>query len=185
MAVEPVFIATLDDLKSRVRLSDAYHEDALSIIDDAVTTARLRIYDHLGSVRVTEIVALTPTENPATDDELTRTKAEIVEVKLVRRECAKSLPVLFADSSKLSEELWNTDSFLRELGTPTFREQKPRIDKLLQVIESDIVKLLNELVAGSEQTDEKILTFLSGPEEPVLLGSSVPNFNTGRRRFLQ
>jgi len=155
MAVTPLFVSDMEDLKSRLRLSDVYHDDPLSMIDDLVTKARLRFLDKLGSDRVLELQAITPNENPFTDDERLRSKAEICEVMMVKKEAYLVLPTIFADSAAEADEEWNESDFVRDYGVDKFKTEKSRAKKMAEGLEVDIIRYLDDL-SGDDQDDSYV-----------------------------
>lgn len=168
MAVQPLFISTVDNLRARLRLSSAQgNEDLPEILDEAMQTARVGIYERLGASVVSSIAATTATENPVTQDQITRTKAEILEVSWVRMILLRRLPVLFMDAGAATREIWDTEGMTRDAK---WSEIDREIGRLLSEIES----LLGSLAGDSE----------SGPTgravafEPQV--TKTPGFSIGR-----
>lgn len=150
MANNPVFVADLATLKTRLRLSGVplAATDTLGIIDDAVLRARMRFYRRLGAKRVADIVSLTYQEDPTTDDQILRALANSVEVNIVRFELMQTLPTTFMDASGDANKKWNEEALFRERG-PTERQKE--LTRLENQIEEDMqmLALEEELAAES------------------------------------
>ncbi len=114
MAIEPLFMADRAALVAELRLTGSQNGDAPAIIDGTIQEVRIGFYDCLGATRVDKIKAFVTAENPATDDELTRVRAEKTEVMWVRMFLLTRLPNFFLDSSGDTPQAFNEEGLTRE-----------------------------------------------------------------------
>lgn len=114
MAVAPLFIGTIAELLEQLRLSKTTDSDGLAIIDAAIQEVRLGFFDCLDDARVTKILTFASVDNPTTDDERTRTRAEKTEVMWVRILLITRLPNFFLDSSGNVPQVFNEEGLTRE-----------------------------------------------------------------------
>lgn len=139
MAVAPVFIASAQALQDQLRLGTLIARDAaFDIFEQAMRQARIVLYDSLTSGTVTAILGYTSVENPATSEELVRTKAEGLERDLVMVYLSHHLPVAFMDAAGGMPTWFNKEAPFR-LQSPDERaalreELEIRINKALQDI---------------------------------------------------
>lgn len=139
MAVAPLFVASMDAVRARLRLSGvADASDAMDAIDEAVRVVRTNIYARLGLTRVGELVGYSSTDTPTTENEILRTVAEGMEVKWVRYELLGTLPVLFMDGSGQREQAWNDEGAFRPGGPAGAEGERRRlmaeIDRALDLL---------------------------------------------------
>lgn len=141
MAVEPLFMLDRDALLAELRLTAAVNNDAPAIIDGAIQEVRIGFYDCLSASRVDDIVAFVTADNPSTDDERTRVRAEKTEVLWMRKLLITRLPNFFLDSSGDVPQAFNEEGLTRE----------PRPDILAREINrlnTEILKNLEALKGG-------------------------------------
>lgn len=175
MAVEPTFIASMDALKSQLRMTGAKQTDALAILDSLVQKARAYLIESLGEDRVVELRAIPYTENPLTASGASRLRANSLELALVKLEALRALPVTFMDSKGAAQERWNEEGLLRKEESA----RQDEIERLQEEISASVVALLPEEedpVAGGSiraQTFE--------PETKPTLAASV--FSTAARNL--
>lgn len=166
--IRPVFVPTMADLRKRLRLTGIPADaDAISMISDAALTVREAIYSRLGT-RIELIMALPRTTNPVTPDEHMRILAEITEIKMVRLELLRTMPVLFQDGSGTAQQAWSDNSTLRD-ARPLQMDKE--ISRLQAEIEENLEKLEGTDSPGNETT---ISVFDGNPDAaPPAAGSSV------------
>ena len=140
MPNDPLFNVSLDELKSKMRLSGTVSDDALAIIDQAVMEVRGKIYAALGSDRVAIIAATPLVPNPVSEEHLDRTRAVTLEYIMVRAVLMRRLPRAFLDGSGDVREEWNTEPLL---GNPQSRS-KSELDTLQKEIDDLLDDLRNE-----------------------------------------
>lgn len=161
--VKPLFVITLDALWAGVRLSgadDSVQDDTAAIMRAAVVDARLFIYERLGSTRVTQILTTTEVSTPTTDAELDRSRASLLEIKVVRRRLMRDLPILFRDAGQGTNDEWNQDPLTR----PGMDDLKAAIDALTADIENDIA-----ILDADDETSPGLLAASFGPPTDKVL----------------
>lgn len=165
MAVEPLFHADMDSLKSDLRLTGAALADTLSIIDRVVQEVRYGFYDKLGQTRVAEILGFAIEENPTTTDPLTRLLAVNCETQWVKWRLFEELPVLFMDSSGETEQIWNLEGLTREASSRDLRS-------VAAILENRVRDMLDDL-AGTGDSGESEVTLLEPSETPPRPGDTI------------
>lgn len=158
MAIEPLFLASKDELKSRLRLSGAAQADALAQVDHAIEDVRMHIYDEdrgLGAARVTEILTVSYVENATTSAAMVRTMARSLECAWVRLLLLRRMPMIFMDASAVTQEVWNEEPVTR-FGPSGVRQEIERL-------EQEIQDLLANL--GGDEDDAGIGVVVFEPEE--------------------
>lgn len=138
MAIAPLFMLDRDALVAELRLTGSQNGDASAIIDGTIQEVRIGFYDCLGRTRVDQIVAFATADNPATDDELTRVRAEKTEVMWVRMFLLTRLPNFFLDSSGDTPQAFNEEGLTRE-PRPDLRGRE------LSRLNAEILKRLDAL----------------------------------------
>ena len=175
MAVGPLFVTDLAELKRRLRLSglpDAT-EDAPTMLANAILAVRVHFNRRLGTARVQQLLGFPQTETPSTEPELLRTLAETVEVDWVRLELMCRLPWLWSDSSGEAQKAWNEEAPFREKGAATYEQLK---HCLVESIESALGMLSGSELFGEEQGGR---AFDGKPICPA------PDIGASLRRFFQ
>lgn len=153
----PVFIADTSTLKAALRLKDAASDQANVLIAGAMNKARVVIYDNLGSALTSAIIALVSNENPTTDDQLKRAKAENLEINLVRMFLLRTMPVLFQDSAAGAGESWQESPFARQSDARSTDREITRLD-------GEIKEAIEDLTAGAP--DNSVISVENiGPDE--------------------
>jgi len=169
MAVEPLFIADMTTLRARLRLSEANNQDAQDLIDQAVEDVRVLIFDEgqgLGVTRVTQILAIAYVENATTANDLTRTRANNLELMWVKLHLLRSMPTLFIDGSGVTLEAWNDE--------PLTRRSDRAISEEISRLQDAIDKALAALGLGDEDDQGDIDTIVIEPDvTPDRPGASI------------
>jgi hypothetical protein len=164
MPATPLFITDLDTLKAQLRLSALDTGDAAAVLDAVVGEVRLGFNDELGISRVAEIVALTSVEAPATEDELTRFRAENVELLWTRVILMRRLPTFFVQGSGQARKAWNEEGITGGSDDTNLRRE---IRSLEQQVRDGLARLESE-VAG-----EVNATVILPDETPPRPGDSI------------
>jgi hypothetical protein len=139
MAVAPVFIANVATLQAQLRLGELLVRDAgYAVLEQAMRSARVVLYDALGSGTVNSILAYASVENPTTANQITRTKTEALERDLVLVYLVHHLPVAFMGASGAMPQWYEKEAPFR-LRAPDDRERlkqevEERINRSLQDI---------------------------------------------------
>lgn len=146
--VIPLFVPTLTELKARLRLTGVPKgADAHAMISDGVLGAREIFYRRLSQTRVEQLRAFPRTRHTMSSEEHLRQIAEQTEVKVVRLDLMKSMPVLFQDSSAVALQEWNQNGILR---AARLKEKSDQLNLLQAEIEENFQILAGEEFAGSE-----------------------------------
>lgn len=160
-------------LKAALRLSGAATAGALAVIDQAVKDVRIGFYDNLGATRVAQIVAFTDSDDPDNDNEITRAKANSVEIKWTRVLLLRRLPSLFIDASGARQTEWNDEA-------PFVAGPERLLNQEIEKLEAEINAALEELKGEADAEDPAVNVSVIGPDEtPDLPGASIW---PGRRR---
>jgi len=145
----PMFVADLDTLKSKLRLTGLAADSAAEeILDEAILDARASFYRRLDRTVVTALLAIPFNENPTSEADVKRAIANLVEVKLVKIQLMRNLPVLFQDSSGTAQRVWNEEAPFREAGLSSLESE---IKRLEAEIEESFQILDGEEEQGAEQ----------------------------------
>lgn len=173
MAIAPLFISSVVDVKKRLRLSGVVDSsNAQSMIEEALRTVRVGFYRRISNERISEIASAAVTENPTNDAEIIRQLAEVTELKWIRLELLRTMPTLFADSTPLTQEAWNTEALLR--GSSVSER-----DMEIRRLEADIeqaMSVLVELEQLSEETTVKTSVYIPTIPPPPLGSTVFPRF---------
>lgn len=163
---EPLFISDLDTLKSKLRLSGATEEDTLALVDLALSQVRISLFDALGADRITELLAIEPAVNPLTADEITRAKADLVEVLWVRLHLLRKLPTLFMDAAGSARQNWNEEGLTRNMGQSDLENEIRRL-------EEEIANLLSTLRGAEPAAGVLQITTIGPAVTPPAPGDSI------------
>lgn len=165
----PLFVADEAALKSALRLSavPASALDTEAIIDEAILRARLRFYRDLGATRTNELVAMTFTDQPTTDDEVLRALANTVEVKMVKCQLLRDLPNTFMDASGDVNSRWNEEAPTRERGGFELSDELKRC-------ENEIVAALTDLAAPETLACDEVQVFDGTPDCQTSFPTNTP-----------
>ncbi len=169
MATSPLFITDLATLKSKLRLSGvAAASDADGIINEAILTVRAGFYRELGGPLVTSLVALPFTELPVTNDQILRAVANTTEVKWVRAELFRTMPLSFMDGNADQNQVFQDEAMFRDTSQHQLDQERVRL-------ESDIQQNL-DLLRGSEdiatEATMRVAT-ISASVTPALPGDTI------------
>lgn len=151
MAVTPLFLANTATLLSKLRLTGV-KGDGAAIVDEVIQQVRLGFYDFLGTSRVAAIVAITASDTPATEDELTRFRANLAESMWTRLLLMRRLPMLFMDASDKTQEIWDQEGLTRYAS-------RVELDAEVERLERELNDLLNDLT-GEEEPDESTINVM-------------------------
>lgn len=153
MAVAPLFLSTMDDLKARLRLSGVEStDDAQPLIDGATRRVRTQFYARLGNSQVAKLVAIPSVENPTTNEGILRALAEEVEEKWVWVFLAQRMPLKFFDNSGDDLEQYNQEGIFRSIDPDRVRET---IEECMKWIE-EMLPLLEQTVGLGENEAAKV-----------------------------
>lgn len=146
MAVEPLFVPSMADLKERLALSGSTQTDTEAELNTATIEVNVRLHARLGEALVAKIVAipeltdpLDPGDPPAlvaptTADGRLRAMAEQAEVLWIKWILIQELPTLFMDSSFNVDQQWNEEGLTRRTNVANVQDMSDRIWHRLQGI---------------------------------------------------
>lgn len=122
-----LFVANIATLKKELRLTGVSDtaSDAHAAIEQAVLRARIEMNTRLGASLVAELLAITYSANPSTDNEYRRALANMIEIELVRARLLDILPVIFKDSAGSAQEDWNESGVFRVASAEESRRRPP------------------------------------------------------------
>jgi len=150
MATTPVFIDSVETVKSRLRLSGAVAPDALEMIDNGIVNARIQIYARLSETRVSGIQAIAFVENPTNRTQVLRLLANQVESNLIKLFLVEHMEVRFVDGSADNQQNWNEEGILRGLDSFSIGRLK---DQLRKDIENGLCALETSDLACAAGSD--------------------------------
>lgn len=140
-----IFFGDTGELTGSLRISRYVQgsdtEDVLRMI---FLDVRRRIYSALGAARIAEIVAMAEVQSPASDDEITRASAKVLEYKLCLLEAMRYFHVGFKDGASSLELEWDATG-------PTLPASSDDYYRLRSRLESDVEQLLEALGCGGDQ----------------------------------
>jgi hypothetical protein len=135
-------------LKERLRLSRLPESSgAVGLLQEAVMTVRLGFFQELGGSRVSQLQAIPFTETPATANELLRAQAHAVEVKWVRYELSRTLPMLFADGNNDNGQIFHDEAAFR-------RAADSQLESMRAFLWEEIVVGLGHLSSSGTVNDQ-------------------------------
>lgn len=139
IAVEPLFIDDLDDLKAELRLTGANERDDVeSIIRRGVLDFRVGFAHRAGLSILTGLQAIPFTADPQTEDDYRRAGARLLEVKHVWRFLLQQLRSMFADASGSAFQQFNDEGVWRQLDSDDVRtllmQCNAQIEELYQLV---------------------------------------------------
>ncbi len=162
MAVDPLY-NTKEALLLKIRLSGVPSDQTNAVIDLAISQVRIGIFSKLGSDRALEIAALTPSENPTTDDEILYSTASTAEGLWVTAILYDLLPTLFMESSNEAQQNWNDE--------PLSRDAK-QLAEVKQALLTQVDKLLGDLEVPVNDNAGAVKVFSVGRETPYILSDN-------------
>lgn len=84
-----------------------------TIVRNAIRNARVVFVDRLGLSAVAALQAIPRSDDPATAEEISRWRAELLEVLVVKRRLVQDLPILFMDGARHESTIWNEEGLTR------------------------------------------------------------------------
>ena len=136
MAVEPLY-NTKAGLLLKIRMKDVPSDQTNAVIDLAISDVRVGFIRKLDSSRVFEIAALTPSDNPTTDDEILYSNASTAEALWVTAILYDLLPTMFLESNDEARQNWNDEPLSRDAIDLRKAKQAllSRVDQLIGALE--------------------------------------------------
>lgn len=167
MATDTLFNEDYDELLRRARAHDISDEMTVSLVDMAVSEVRIGFYKELGTSRVAQIKGYDLTDNPETDEELTRKNAANIEVLWLTMLLLQRLPHVLLGSEHIVQEEWNED--------PIIRNKKSDAETLIESLKKQIDAGLSDLVVDPEDYTSKTFRGSStGADTQFLIKDNYP-----------
>jgi hypothetical protein len=113
MAVEPLY-QVKSDLLLRIRLSEVASSETKAVIDQAIKEVRLGFYSSLTPARALEISGYADSDNPTTDNEITKGQASVAESLWVTAILMDLLPQMFIEGENDVRQQWNEEPLTRD-----------------------------------------------------------------------
>lgn len=149
MATSPVFVTSIDELKSKMRLSGLPSSgDGDAQFDEAVLLVRTGLYRELGATVIDSVLAIPFTENPVDDQGVRRATASSIEVKWVRAELMRLLPMMFIDGNANQRQVYHDEAAFREASQRQLDDERRR---LMNDVEIGLELLRQSSDPGSDQ----------------------------------
>lgn len=169
MATNPLFVANMDTLKSKLRLSGLPSDgDGESLLEEALLVVREGFYRRLTATGVSSILATGESDNPTTHAQILRSVASSTEVKWVRLQIIRSMPTLTMDGSGRRLQVWNEEAAFRQQGQS---ERENEIRRMEKEVEENLELLAGTESIGSETTFH--ITTLEPDDTPPRPGGSI------------
>lgn len=168
MAVQPLFVASIEALKLRLRVGEVDKPGFNAQLEQAVEDVRLGFYDELkglGASRVATLLAISYVENSTDATELLRTRANNLETLWVRLLLMKRQPTVFLDASGVTLEMWNDE--------PLVRKGERSLAAEIAAVESEVVEGLAYLRNGDEDDVGASVIVFQPSTTPDLPGASI------------
>jgi len=111
----PLFVDSLQKLKSSLRMSTVGGSgtDGGEVLEAAIESVRVKIYDILGDTLVDQILATAPTASPTTALQIRRMRASLVEIDGVRAELMATEHVIVQSAAAATRQISQDDGSLR------------------------------------------------------------------------
>ena len=146
MNVRPMFVPTMLHLRRSLRLSGVNEDnDAMAMIDSADQMAKARFFRTLGQTKIEDLQAIAYTTHPVTSNDHLRNLAVETEIKMVRLELMRTLPLMFKDGSQALQS-WNDEGAFREGG---YLQTEKEISRLNAEIDANLDILLSRQIVGA------------------------------------
>lgn len=163
-ATLPLFYPELASLRKDLRLTgaDTTGNDFENILETSLLQVRVGFNTRLGPTRVAELVAITYSPNPTTENEILRAIARVCEARWVRLVLMDLLPTLFMDASGSAQQDYNEQAAFRSTDTDQRAEERGR----LQVqIDEWLAILAGEVQLGDTDVEARI--FVTERPDPL------------------
>ena len=162
--IDPLFVPDLETIMSQLRLSGLREcSDPQALLGVGLLHVRSELFKCLGADRITDIQAIVRSENPTTDDELLRARAELLEREMLWCYLVQTQPVLLQDGAGSIPQMWNQEGTFR--GT-SVRER----ERLLSECQLRVRNLV-ACILGADYTDNSSFVSPVNPYGAVPFGS--------------
>ena len=158
-APTPLFIQDIATVKKRLRLSGVTDtSDGVSVIEEAVRASRSGFFRYLSASRIATLQAISHVDNPTDQNGNLRQLAEVVELKWIRMELLRTMPVLLYSSAPSVPQNWNDEGLLRGMAEDRLQEE-------IKSLKQDIFDAMEVLGAETSLPDSPggIVAFTISP----------------------
>lgn len=156
MAAAPLFVASRSDLLEALRITES--DDSTSAqVTSALQQVRVGFYDELTATVIETIKSIPPSDNPTTDDEIKRSRAEQAEINWVKALLLETMPAFFMSGTSSHEQVWNEEGLLRE--------NEDDQGRLIRILMARVREALDGL--KGQPDNARIRASVIGPDEPV------------------
>lgn len=132
----------------------------MAIINEAVLTVRVELYNALGSTAVNTLAATSHDDAPTTEAGIKRLAAEVCEVKMMRAQLLRVMPTLFAEASAVDQQAWNEEGFNRDMRPSELEEELVRLHE-------EIADLLYQLKGNAPEVSQINVTAIGPLRDPM------------------
>lgn len=145
--VQPLFVQTMDELRKSLRLSQiGNNNDAISLIEAAVQVAKINFFRHLGEAKIAAIQKIALSKQPKTNSDYLRVMAAATEIKMVRVQLLRSMPVMFMDGTS-KVQTWNEEAAFRD---GSFLQTRDELRRLEDEIKQNLSMLESAVFEGGD-----------------------------------
>lgn len=166
-AVAPLFVPSKSELRKALRMSAISSDsDALKMIDAAIQTAAVLFYRSLGADKIALLRSIPYPNTPYSDLEYLRVLAASTEIKAVRAQLLRTIPLMLMDGS-IAPKTWHEEAGFREGNNALLmRDELKRLD-------AEIAAGLEQLMAMKLTPGGGVSIAVVAPDSSISPGQTV------------
>lgn len=166
-AVAPLFVSSKDELRKALRMSQiAPDSDALKMIDAAIQTASVMFFRQLGADRISVLRSIPYPNTPYTDLEYLRVLAAQTEIKAVRAQLLRTIPLMLMDGS-IATGSWQQEAGFREGNNVLLLRDE------LKRLEAEIASGMDQLSAMQLSPGGGVSISIVAPDSAISPGQTI------------
>jgi hypothetical protein len=166
-SVTPLFAPSRQHVKNALRLKGVASEsNAEELIDESIQLVKSTLYRRLGPTRTAELQAISFVKQPRTDADYKRLIAATTEVKWIRIELMRIMPLMFVDGNP-TDQVWQSEAAFRSAAVGQVLSEIRRMER---EVEEALEVLTGNALLGDSQKGR--VTNI-GPIEPTVPGASI------------
>lgn len=166
-AVAPLFSSSKDELRKALRMSQiAPGSDALKMIDSAIQTASVMFYRQLGADKIAVLRSIPYPNTPYTDLEYLRVLAAQTEIKAVRAQLLRTIPLMLMDGS-IASGSWQQEAGFREGNNALLLRDE------LKRLEAEIASGMEQLSAMQLSPGGGVSVSIVAPDSTITPGQTI------------
>lgn len=166
-AVAPLFVSSKDELRKALRMSQiAPDSDALKMIDAAIQTASVMFFRQLGGDRISVLRSIPYPNTPYTDLEYLRVLAAQTEIKAVRAQLLRTIPLMLMDGS-IATGSWQQEAGFREGNNALLLRDE------LKRLEAEIASGMDQLSAMQLSPGGGVSISIVAPDSAISPGQTI------------